>query len=646
MTFRLEAKKEVAFDSPDHLCPVGCVNDNFSSVELIDEVIRHFGGRKISVLDLGCAGGQFVVDFIERGHTAIGLEGSSNSLTGSGKNNWDKYHNSNLFLCDITEEYQLYENDAPLKFDYIHSEEVFEHISEDKIDSMLGQIKKHLKEDGICSFGISKIPHEVLIDDQLYILHQSVFPSTWWKNKLIKNEFEILEGGRNDENYFGYIFDDVIRKDCQENSCYFCCKIEKPKQKYNLSELLHNYINEPENAEHNFSLALYYHGIGQTATAVSYYLRAAERTDDDLLKYECLIRGSMCFDSQGTRNFTVKGFLLHALALCPERPEAYYMMSKFYEKENKDGSWNESFTISSIGLKVADLNSPPLRTTVDYPGNYALLFQKANSSWWCGLCEESRDLLLNLLENYQMEESFRQVAINNLKKMNVEVKPFATYNQSKYQKLKIKFEGSQNIKENYSEAYQDMFVLTMLNGKRNGTYLEIGAGNAFYGNNTALLEKDFDWKGVAFDICEEFVSAHNNERKNPCLFKNALTTNYELLLSGMNFPENIDYLQLDCDPPEVTYKILLNIPFEKYKFAVITYEHDYYCDETKLFQEKSRKYLDSYGYVRVVNNISPDDHRPYEDWWVHPDLIDNQILNQMLHVDDTIKKAENYILLL
>ena len=413
-----------------------------------------------------------------------------------------------------------------------------------------------------------------------------------------------------------------------------------------IDSLLLNYINEPENAEHNFTLAVYYHSIGQTAAAVSYYLRAAERTSDDLLKYECLICSAMCFDSQGTRNFTVKGFLLHALALCPKRPEAYYLMSKFHEKENKDGSWNESFTIASIGLKVADLTPPPLRTMVDYPGDYALLFQKANSSWWCGLCEESRDLFLDLLENYQMEDSFRQKSIDNLKKMNVEIntKPFATYTKSKYDKLKFKFEGSENIQENYSEAYQDMFVLTMLNGKRNGTYVEIGAGNAFYGNNTALLEKNFDWKGVAFDICEEFVNAHNSERKNPCLLKNALTTNYELLLSGMDFPENIDYLQLDCDPPEVTYKILLNIPFEKYKFAVITYEHDYYCDETKSFQEKSRKYLDSYGYVRVVNNISPDDSRPYEDWWVHPDLISTDILNRMLCISDETKKAEKYML--
>lgn len=205
----------------------------------------------------------------------------------------------------------------------------------------------------------------------------------------------------------------------------FCKKLG-----FNIHSLLKNYINNSEDAENNFNLALYYHQIGQTASALSFYLRCAERTDDVLLKYECLIRGSMCFDSQGTRNFTVKGLLLHALTLCPKRPEAYYLMSKFYEKENKDGSWNECYTISSIGLQVADLSSSPLRTNVNYPGDYALLFQKAVSSWWCGLCEESRDLLLDLLENYQMEESFRQKAIDNLKKMNVEVESFTSYNKS------------------------------------------------------------------------------------------------------------------------------------------------------------------------------------------------------------------------
>lgn len=227
MTFRLDTKKSIAFDSPDHLCPVGSISDNFSSAGLIDEVINYFDNKKITVLDLGCAGGQFVVDFINKGHDAIGLEGSSHSLNGTGKFNWDKYFNKNLFLCDLTEEYQLYENDVPLKVNYIHSEEVFEHIAEDKLDFFLQQIRKHLKDDGICSFGISMVHHVTTVGDKTYWLHQSVFPSCWWKNKLIENGFEIVQGGRNDENHYGYIFKNKVRLDCEHESCYFVVKKQR-----------------------------------------------------------------------------------------------------------------------------------------------------------------------------------------------------------------------------------------------------------------------------------------------------------------------------------------------------------------------------------------------------------------------------------
>lgn len=424
-------------------------------------------------------------------------------------------------------------------------------------------------------------------------------------------------------------------------------EIAKKTSKNNeLSTLLSNYINNPEDSENNFSLAIYYDNIGQTASALSYYLRAAERTEDELIRYECLIRGSMCFDKQGTRGFTVKGMLQHAISIQPKRPEAYYLLSRFYERDEKDGHWIDSYMIASIGEKVCDFECSTLRTDVDYPGVYGILYQKAVSSWWCGLCDESRDLFQKLYNEYELDEHYKKSVVDNLVRLNgfKQEERFPIYTNEKYPLLKFKFPGAESIERNFSESYQDMFVLTMLNGKRNGTYLEIGAGNSFYGNNTALLEKTFDWTGVAVDLCEEFVNAHNNERKNPCLLKNALSINYESLLSGMDFSETVDYLQLDCDPPEVTYKILLNIPFEKYKFAVITYEHDYYCDETKSFQEKSRKYLESYGYIRVVNNISPDEFRPYEDWWVHPDLIDKNILNEMMFIDDTTKKAENYIL--
>ena len=40
----------------------------------------------------------------------------------------------------------------------------------------------------------------------------------------IENGFEIVEGGLNDSNHFGYIFNHRVRVEAGESSCYVCCK--------------------------------------------------------------------------------------------------------------------------------------------------------------------------------------------------------------------------------------------------------------------------------------------------------------------------------------------------------------------------------------------------------------------------------------
>ena len=39
------------------------------------------------------------------------------------------------------------------------------------------------------------------------------------------------------------------------------------------------------------------------------------------------------------------------------------------------------------------------------------------------------------------------------------------------------------------EAHQDKFVVNMLNGKKNGFFVEIGSYDPIYANNTYILEK-------------------------------------------------------------------------------------------------------------------------------------------------------------
>jgi GR25 family glycosyltransferase involved in LPS biosynthesis len=188
-----------------------------------------------------------------------------------------------------------------------------------------------------------------------------------------------------------------------------------------MDSLLLNFIKNPNTPESNWNLALHYHNIGQTASAVSFYLRTAERTDDSLLQYECLIRASMCFDVQGSRNFTVKGLLQHAISIQPDRPEAYYLLSKFYEKQTNEGHWNYSYMMASIGERTLNKIHSPLKTQVDYPGEFGILFQKAVSAWWCGLCDESRKLFEDLYLNYTLNNVFKNAVVNNLKHLNVNI---------------------------------------------------------------------------------------------------------------------------------------------------------------------------------------------------------------------------------
>lgn len=181
-----------------------------------------------------------------------------------------------------------------------------------------------------------------------------------------------------------------------------------------LDILLSNFIADPENPDNNFKLGLHYDLIGQTASAVSYYLRTAERTEFDIIKYQSLLRAAICFDLQGCRNFTVKGLLQHSLSILPNRPEAYFLLSRFYEKEK---NYHDCYLIASLGEKVAKKSPEPLSVNVDYPGFYGILFEKAVSSWWCGLCDESRKLFEDLNNNYELNDIHKEAVKNNLKRL-------------------------------------------------------------------------------------------------------------------------------------------------------------------------------------------------------------------------------------
>jgi hypothetical protein len=408
-----------------------------------------------------------------------------------------------------------------------------------------------------------------------------------------------------------------------------------------MNELL-EFSLDTENAEKNYNLAKWYENEGHTAPAHTYYLRAAERAENDNLAYQALIRASFCYKSQGSRDGTEKVLLENALNLLPQRPEAYYFLSLLYERKQE---WQNSYTYANLGLQQTIDNVLDLP---EFKGKYLLIFQKAVSAWWWGRGMESRKLFHSLVDDYwnEMDETHKRSVEDNVTRLGSgpESQAFHTYTKEDYSKLRFKFDNSSIIERNYSQVYQDMFILSMLNGKKNGTFLEIGGADPFKGNNTALLEKTFGWTGVSIEYDEKFINNYRNNRSAKLLHDNALTIDYEKLLKE-NFEGNtIDYLQLDIEPARNTYECMLKVPFDKYKFAVVTYEHDYYVDVTRSFREKSREFLTSKGYILVANDLSPDGKSNFEDWWVHPDLVDENIVNKMKSIIEGTHHAKEYIL--
>jgi hypothetical protein len=405
---------------------------------------------------------------------------------------------------------------------------------------------------------------------------------------------------------------------------------------FHLNKALSNYITEPRDSEYNFVLGKQYEEIGHLSAAISFYIRACEYGSDPLLIYESMLRYSLCIEKQGNRDHSLKGLLLRAISILPTRPEAYFLLGKVYERTKE---WHEAYTLSIIGDTIVNEVNEPLRTYIDYPGKYVFTFQKAISGWWIGLWDESIYLLRQLQKRKDIVEGYRKVIDNNISLIGRSYKKAIKYYDYFYNDLRFKFNNSDKIKENYSQCYQDMFVLTMHNGKREGRFIEIGCDDAYFNSNTALLEKEFGWTGVSIDINEDKIKKFKEKRSSYAIAIDALKIDFKTLLTENTY----DYLQIDCEPAMTSFQVLKRIPLDRCKFAVITFEHDNYCDFDKSIKEKSRRYLESYGYKMVVNNISEDRYSDFEDWWIHPDLVDNNIVEKMICISDDIKKADLYI---
>lgn len=200
-----------------------------------------------------------------------------------------------------------------------------------------------------------------------------------------------------------------------------------------------------------------------------------------------------------------------------------------------------------------------------------------------------------------------------------------------------------------AQVRQDLFVISELDFKREGFFLEIGAQDGISGSNTYLLENLFNWDGIIVEpsrtyqhvlpqnrICKIENSAiwsssgqkfqfadlghsglssiknlmnegiHGKTRRESHFEEYEVSTlSLKDLLIKHNAPKIIDYMSIDTEGSE--YEIISNFDFDSYFIKVITIEHNY----EEIHREKIMKKLIGAGYVRKYSEISHQD-----DWYV------------------------------
>jgi GR25 family glycosyltransferase involved in LPS biosynthesis len=259
---------------------------------------------------------------------------------------------------------------------------------------------------------------------------------------------------------------------------------ENEMMKTEIEELLTTYSLDTENPEHNFNLGIWYENEGHTASALSYFLRCAERSEDTNLTYEALIRGSYCYKKQRERDGSTRSLLWQAQMLRPDRPEAYYLLSNYAEEREW---WQDCYVNADLALRYCNFDQNSLRTDVGYPGKYGLLFEKAISGWWWGKNEECKNILLDLKDNCQLPDGYRNIVIENLKKIGIEIEQVNSKEDQIY--LSGIFDAQKyNTDKNhlgYFENFYDEFFNEIKNTPVN--LLEIGV----YNGGSIKLWKDY-----------------------------------------------------------------------------------------------------------------------------------------------------------
>lgn len=210
---------------------------------------------------------------------------------------------------------------------------------------------------------------------------------------------------------------------------------------------------------------------------------------------------------------------------------------------------------------------------------------------------------------------------------------------------------AEHRREMNSQLGQDLMVMFFLSEKRDGFFVEIGAGDGMALSNTYLLERSLGWRGILAEAnpglhssiedrraaklekkavypldgrmmrfaavegvpelstLEEFAAGDEHDRGRVS-FVDVETTTVGRILEENDAPREIDYMSIDTEGSE--YEILKCLDFDRYDVSIFSIEHNFALAKRGLIDDL----LSRHGYTNVFPLISK-----WDGWYVRRHLL-------------------------
>lgn len=218
----------------------------------------------------------------------------------------------------------------------------------------------------------------------------------------------------------------------------------------------------------------------------------------------------------------------------------------------------------------------------------------------------------------------------------------------------MNFDCSMLVRDSYSNSrsqlLQDLLVVAVTRGKKNGYFVEIGVGDGEMLSNSYLLERQYGWTGILVEpnimFHDQILAVRTAQLDTRAAYRRSgetadflinstsgelstlraydgrdshmrrgetvhvQTATIEKILAERGAPDVIDYVSIDTEGSE--FAVLEGFDFCKRRVSIFTIESNY--DTKKM--EKIDSLLSYHGYKKVFDEISS-----FDSWYISCELL-------------------------